>query len=448
MSKGKMLSAVALTTAAMLTISGCGGGASDQKSNSDAFDNNAKTEITLAGWSTSQDPTFANLIKEFNTTHPNVTISIKEYNADDYDKLLTADISAGSQPDVIPIKNFAKYYTYATESGGFADISDIANQYKGDSAINTSAFKVDGKYFGLPYRQDSWVLYYNKDMFDKAGVKTPDGTWTWDDYTKTAEELKKKLPEAGYDAASVFPTYQHNWQTVVQSFAYAQGGKDTKADFLKADFNYMKPFYKRALQWQNEGLTIDWSTSNATKVQYQAQFGTQKAAMLPMGTWFVSTFLSQIQKGDAQKFNWGIAPIPQNSKADTTKAPKTFGDPTGMAISSKAKGQKLAAAKEFVKWITSEKGSIALAKAGNTPAYFSKAVEDAFFSVKGTPQDALSKEAWVKHDISLQSPSSGNSAAIVDILSDAHSSIMTKSQSVDEALANASKTVKEQGLTE
>ena len=78
--------------------------------------------------------------------------------------------------------------------------------------------------------------------------------------------------------------YMHSWQAVVQSFAIAQSGKPASQTFLKADFSYMKPYYKRALAWQDDKLTIDWNTAFTNKVQYQPQFGTQKAAMMPMGT--------------------------------------------------------------------------------------------------------------------------------------------------------------------
>ncbi|MBT1178058.1 extracellular solute-binding protein [Bifidobacterium callimiconis] len=447
MKLNRVFKAVAVASVLGLALTGCGGGGdSAASSGSDSFDKNAKTEITFAGWSLSSTPEFQTLADAFMAKYPNVKVNVKEYSADDYDKQLTADISSGSQPDVFPIKNLQKYYTYS-QSGGLADLGDIANTYKSDKNIDISNYELDGKYYAMPYRQDSWVLFYNKDMMEKAGVATPDGTWTWDDYTKAAEELKTKLPAAGYDANSVYPIYQHNWQSVVQAFALAQTGYKPDTNFFKAKFDYMKPFYQRALKWQDEKLTIDWNTSNTTSVQYQAQFGTQKAAMMPMGTWYAATLVKQQKSGDADQFTWGIAPIPQNPDSKTkSDKPVTFGDPTGLAVSSKATGQQLAAAKEFVKFCAGEGGAEALAKIATTPAYFSDNVAKTYFSVDGMATDDLTKQAWQEHDTKPENPVGEGSDTIISLLKDAHSSIMTETSSVNDALAKATQNIKDQGL--
>lgn len=441
----RALAAVAAVAAVATLAAGCGSSASSSNKSSSANSTNAKETITLAGWSLAQTPEFKTLADGFHKAHPNITVKLKEYSADDYDKQLTADISAGAQPDVFPMKNLQKYYTYGHQSGGLADLTSIANSFKGDKYINVSPYKLDGKYFAMPYRADAWVLFYNKDMFKKAGVATPTDKWTWDDYTKAAAELKKKLPAAGYDSKSVYPMYQHNWQSVIQSFALAQSGKTPQQTFFKANFNYMKPYYQRALEWQNKGYTIDWNTSFTTKVQYQAEFGTEKAAMLPMGTWYAATLVQQQKTGDAHKFSWGMAPIPQNPATSLPSTPITFGDPTGLAVSSKDTGDKLAAAKEFVKWAAGEGGSLALAKIATTPAYFSPKVEKVFFG-EGMPQDALSKEAWAKHDTKAENPVGPGTDTIQSDLKDANSAIMTKSSSIDAALKDASDKVKSSGV--
>lgn len=443
----KALAAFAAVSTIAMLAAGCGSSSSSsQQSAKSADSTNQKVTITFAGWSLDQTPEFKTLADGFHKAHPNITVKLKEYSADDYDKQLTADISAGAQPDVFPMKNLQKYYTYGHESGGLADLSSIANSYKGNKYINVSPYKLDGKYYAMPYRADAWVLFYNKDMFKKAGVAEPNAKWTWDDYTKAAAELKKKLPAAGYDANSVYPMYQHNWQSVIQSFALAQSGKTAQQTFFKANFNYLKPYYKRALDWQEKGYTIDWNTSFTTKVQYQAQFGTQKAAMLPMGTWYAATLVSQQKSGDADKFEWGMAPIPQNPDTKLPSTPITFGDPTGLAVSSKDTGTKLAAAKEFVKWASGEGGSLALASIGTTPSYFSPKVQAKFFSADGMPQDELSKTAWSKHDTKAENPVGPGTDTIQSDLKDANSAIMTKSSSIDAALKDATDKIKSSGV--
>ena len=439
--------ALAVASAAAMLLAGCGGGSGTDASDKSGagFDENAKTTISLAGWSLDMTPEFKTLADGFHKAHPNVTINIKQYSADDYDKQLTADISSGAQPDVFPVKTMVKYVTYA-DSQGLADISDIAKGFQGDKHIDLNGYDHDDKYFALPYRSDTWVLFYNKDMFHKAGVEEPSAKWTWDDYTKAAKELKEKLPEAGYDGNSVYPMYMHNWQSVVQSFALAQSGKSADDTFLKGDFSYMEPYYKRALEWQDEKYTIDWNTSFTNKVQYQPQFGTQKAAMMPMGTWYAAVLVNQQQTGEADKFSWGMAPAPQNPDKKLPSTPITYGSPTSLAISSKISGQKLAAAKEFVKWAVGQGGAVELAKISTTPAYIDDKVTEAFFSPEGMASDQASKDAWSKHDRKMEVPVSGASDTINSILKDAHSSIMTGAKSPSDGLKEARQNVKDQGI--
>ena len=442
----RKIKATVAAIAAMATLSACGSGdTASGGSDSEAFDPNAKTTITMGAWTLGQNPEWKAMADAFMEEYPNVTIDIKEYSADDYDKQLTGDISANSQPDVIPLKTQGTYWGYVN-GGGFADISDVAKDFEGDKNIDISTLKVDGKYYALPYKNDSWLLFYNKEMFEKTGVAMPDGTWTWDDYTKAAEELKEKLPAAGYDKNQVYPTYLHNWQAAVQAFATSQ--TDSYTDFFKCDFDYMKPYYEQALKWQDEGLTIDYNTSFSTKVQYQAQFGTQKAAMMPMGTWYFVTFLAQQKSGDAETFDWGVAPMPQNEDWDPGTEPMTFGDPGTFAVSSLAKGQELAAAKEFVKWVAGEEGSKVLAGIGVSPAYASDEVVDVFFGADGMPQDDLSREAYQTHGRGPENPVGEFTQTIQSLLADAHSSIMSETKSIDDALADARQNCLDQGVAQ
>ncbi|WEV53159.1 extracellular solute-binding protein [Bifidobacterium sp. ESL0704] len=447
MKVSRPVGALAAVSALAMLLSGCGGGnGNSSASGSNEFDKNAKTEITMAGWSLKMTPEFKQLTDAFMKAYPNVTVKLKEYSADDYDKQLTADISAGAQPDVFPLKNMQKYTTYAS-SKGLADLSDVAKKYAGNKKIDMSMYKTsDGKYYGLPYRADHWVMFYNKDMFKKTGIKEPDGTWTWDDYTKVGEELKKKLPAAGYDANSVYPMYQHNWRSVVVSMALAQNGQPASKTYLKDNFNYTLPYYKRALKWQDDKLTINWNTSFTNKVQYQAQFGTQKAAMMPMGTWYAAAFLNQQKTGDAQKFDWGMAPVPQNPSKKMPSTPVTFGSPTGLAVSAKDTGQKAAAAKKFVEWAIGEGGADTLAKLTTTPAYINDKVTKDFFAADGMANDQLSKDAWSKFDMKLEQPVSSATDTIEDLLDKGHSAIMTETQKPDAGIKEVEDNVKNQGV--
>lgn len=429
--------ALSLTSAALATalaLSGCGAGSGSGGASADG-----SVEITLSGWNLSNTPEFKTLADGFMKDHTNVKVTLKEYSADDYDSQVTVDISGGATTDVVTMKNMSKYYSYAT-SGGLMDITDIATDL--GKNMDVSVYDLDGKYFAVPYRTDSWVMFYNKDMFAKAGVAEPKAGWTWDDFIKVCEELKAKLPAAGYDANAVKPTYMHSWQTVVQSFALAQ----TKgADYFSGDYSYMKPYYERALKMQDEDLTLSYSTATASKVQYQAQFGNQKAAMVPMGSWYIATLLDQQKSGAADTFEWGMVSVPQNPDQSVPSTPETFGSSTGFALSSKLSGAKLDAAREFVKWACGEGGATALAGITSTPAYMSDAVATAFFAKDGMPTDDQSKAAWSEHKTTPDTPIGAGTAEIQALLNVMHSAIMTGTKSIDKGLTDGTAEIKNSG---
>ncbi|WP_166844458.1 ABC transporter substrate-binding protein [Isoptericola sp. BMS4] len=414
--------AIGTSVAVALTLTACGGG-DEAPAEADG-----PVTLSLAGWSLDTTPEFQTLADAFHEENPDVTVELQEYSADDYDTQMTADLAAGSAPDLYVQKNLKNFFTYSS-GGQLMDVSDVAGDL--DPATGgVDAYEVDGATYAVPYRQDSWVLYYNKDLFEKAGVDAPDGSWTWDDYAEAAEELTAGL---GGDAEG---TYQHSWQSTLQGFALAQ---TEGADLTSGDFGYLEPYYDRALALQDAGAQVDFGTMTTNSLTYQAQFGTQKAAMMPMGSWYVATLVAQQDSGDADDFAWGMAPIPQAdaSTTGTDATPVTFGDPTGLGINPAIDESKVAAAKEFLAFAAGEGGAEALAEIGITPALLSDGVVDAYFALDGVPTDDLSRFAFATHDTRPENPVDPATAPLQNILGDAHTAIMSESASVADALAEA-----------
>jgi len=423
---------VGMSAAVALTLTACGGGSDD-----DAAAADGPVTLSLAGWSLSSTPEFQTLADAFHEENPDVTVELKEYaSGNDYDTQMTTDLAAGSAPDIYVMKNLRNFYTY--QSGQqLLDVSDVASDLDADTG-GLDAYEVDGKSYAVPYRQDSWVLFYDKDLFAQAGVAEPDGSWTWDDYADAAAQLTTGLKSAGSSATG---TYQHSWQSTVQGFALAQ----TKgAELASGDYDYLEPYYTRALQLQDEGAQPDFGTVTTNSLTYQAQFGTQQAAMMPMGSWYVATLIHQQESGEANDFEWGIAPAPQrdSSTAGTDNTPVTFGDPTGLGINPAIDDSKVQAAKDFLAFAAGEGGATALAEIGITPALLSDDVVDTFFAVDGAPADDLSTFAFSTHDTKPENPVGSTTATVQNILNDLHTSVMSGStpigDAIDEAASRAS----------
>ncbi|TQM85009.1 carbohydrate ABC transporter substrate-binding protein (CUT1 family) [Saccharothrix saharensis] len=384
--------------------------------------------LTMSAWSMKTTPEFAELAEAFQARNPEVKIEFKEYDATNYDTQLTADLAAGSAPDLYVLKNLKNFITYQAGEQ-LLDVSDVAGGL-GDEVNGLGNYKVDGVTYAVPYRQDSWYLYYNKDLFTAAGVTPPSGAWTWAEYEKAVADLAAGLKAAGSPAKAA---YQHVWQSTVQGLALAQ---TPGADLGSGDYGYLAPYYERALAQQKAGVQVDFGTATTTTLQYQAQFGTQQAATMLMGSWYVATLVAQQKKGDAQAFQWGFAPAPQRDASGKDK-PVTFGDPTGLGVNAAIDEGKTAAAKEFLAFVAGEDGAKALASIGITPATLTEPVVQAYFGVDGVPGDELSRFSFATHDTRAENPVSPQTAALQNILQETHSAIMSESTPVGEALAKA-----------
>ncbi|HWV49367.1 MAG TPA: extracellular solute-binding protein [Microbacterium sp.] len=417
----KILAAGSIAAVAALALAGC------SSDSGEPADPDAPVTLSLSAWSIETTPEFQLLADEFEKKHDNVKVELKEYDPAEYNTLVTADLAAGSGPDIITQKE-VKYVTTFQEGGQLLDVSDVALP---EGIGGASSYEVDGTAYAVPYRQDSWVLFYNKALFDAAGVEYPDGSWTWDDYATAAEALTTDASKGAY---------LHNWQSTVQGFANAQTG----TDILEGDFSNLQDYYDNTLALQDAGAQVDFNTAKANQLTYQGEFGTQKAAMLLMGTWYTATLIAQQASGEAGDFEWGIAPVPQldDSTAGTDNTPVTFGDPTGFGINAGIDEAKTDAAKAFLEFAASEEAAQLLAGIGITPALTSDAIAETYFGVEGAPTDELSAFAWATHETLPENPTSSKTAAIQGILADLHTAVMSGAEPIDSAITTAEERVK------
>ncbi|GAA2078578.1 ABC transporter substrate-binding protein [Microbacterium hatanonis] len=418
--KYKIAAAGALAVSAALTLTACGGGTTEAS---------GPVTLTLSGWSLTTTPEFQVLADGFHEKYPDVTVELKEYDPAEYNTLVTADLAAGAGPDIITQKE-VRYVTTFQEGGQLLDVSDVTLP---DGISGTGSYEIDGATYAVPYRQDSWVLYYNKDLFDAAGITYPDGSWTWDDYAAAEEDLAAALADTGSPA---YGAYQHRWQSTVQGFANAQS---PDADILSGEFDYLEPYYDRSIALQDDKAQVDYNTSAANQLGYGSEFGTQKAAMMLMGTWYVGSLAAQQASGDAQDFAWGVAPAPQydSSTAGIDNTPVTFGDPTGFGINAGIDGSKTQAAKDFLTYAASADAAKRLAEIAISPALLDDDIAESYFASPGVPTDELSRFAISTHETKPENPTSNKTAAVQSILGDLHTGVMSGSQSVGDAIATA-----------
>ncbi|MFK0009156.1 ABC transporter substrate-binding protein [Paenarthrobacter sp. NPDC090520] len=424
--KRTTLAAIALAVTAGLGLAGCSGaaGPADQPAA------NGKTKLTVSVWNYEGTPEFKALFDSYEAANPNIDIEPVDILADDYPQKVTTMLAGGDTTDVLTMKNVIDYSRYAS-NGQLQEIGDVVDKVGKDKLAGLDAFDMNGKYYAAPYRQDFWLLYYNKDLLKAAGVEDPKDL-TWDEYTA----LAKKLTTTGADGKKVYGTYHHIWRSVVEAISAAQNGQDQNS----GDYGYFEDQYNTALDLQKSGATLDFGTAKSQKTSYRTMFETGQAAMMPMGTWYIAGIL-QAKKDGKTNVNWGLAPMPQ--KNDDGKV-TTFGSPTAFAVNKNAVHSD--EAKKFIEWASGEEGAKAISKIGVVPALQNDAVKDAYFKLDGMPTDELSKKAFTPDTTALEMPVSDKSAATDKVLNQEHELIMVGERSVTDGIAEMGKRVKSEVL--
>ncbi|MEV6415716.1 sugar ABC transporter substrate-binding protein [Kribbella sp. NPDC051718] len=406
--------------AALALLAGCGG-----SSNGPAADGPQTIKVAL--WNYATTPEFKAIIDGFQQANPQIKVEPVDILADDYAEKVTTMLAGGDSTDVLTMKNVIDYARFGTR-GQLLPLTDQAKALDPAKYSGLKSYELDGKYFALPYRQDFWVLYYNKTLLEQAGApESKLQNLTWADYATLAKSLTK-----GDGPAKVYGAYQHTWRSVVEATAAAQTG----GDLLGGDYGFLKDQYTMTLGLQRDGALLPWATARSQKVTYNTMFSTGKAALMPMGTWYASTLLADTKSGKT-KVEWGMAPLPQRT-ADGKVT--TFGSPTAFAVNKNSKHAD--AAKKFVEWASSEAGATAVAKAGVTPSLQSQQILDTYFALPGVPGDPVAKKAFKPDNVVLEMPVGDKSSDVDQILTEEHELIMTGQKSLDDGLAEMAKRVK------
>ncbi|EKN65606.1 ABC transporter binding protein [Neobacillus bataviensis LMG 21833] len=176
-----------LFIAAMLLLAGCS--SSSSKKSDTAKD--GKVKLRFATWDVGSDVDLQQkMIDKFNKSHDNIEVTLEAYGSE-YDTKITAGMGAKDAPDIMYMWNYPQYKDALEPLDSY--IKKEGAEYK-DNFYETlwNYNSADGNVLGLPVGYTTHVVYYNKALFDKAGVEYPKAGWTWDDLQAAAKKLTNK----------------------------------------------------------------------------------------------------------------------------------------------------------------------------------------------------------------------------------------------------------------
>jgi multiple sugar transport system substrate-binding protein len=346
---------------AALVLAACGGGGDKKAASTPATSTTAShTPVTITLWNgfTNRELGVINqAVAAFHTSHPWITV--KSVGGINDDKIIAA-IRGGNAPDVA--QSFTADNTGAfCASGGWIDLKPYMDASKIDASMFPQAVQTytqyQGKRCALPMLADTYGLYYNKDLFKKAGITAPPKTMS--ELTADAKKLTVRDGDSfkvvGFDPAQGFyenapahygPLFGANWVDGDDKSAIA--ANPGWAEFMQWQKGLIDFYgFDKLRRWQ-AGAGDEFSASNA--------FERGKLAMAIDGE-YRTAFI----KAEHPDLNYGTAPMPvADSHPELYGAGYVTGNIIGIPKSSSHKD----AAWELVKYLTTDEHALALLSNG------------------------------------------------------------------------------------
>ena len=281
------------------------------------------------------------LVESFEAVNPTIDVKVTVADWDTYwDKLLTG-LSGGAAPDVFAMDGplFPDYQArdvlldlepFVTRDA--YDLGQLADQ--GVGVFKTA----DGGQFGLPRDLNVIALYYNKAMFDAAGIAYPDDTWDWAKLVEVGKQLTKDADGDGKVDQWGLYTETSDMENYWLSLVWQNGGEFFGADGKSTALN--TPQATGGVQFLQDLIYKDKILAEpAIFAETGDAFEQGLAAMEINGSWLVPTDL-------AAGLDFGIAPLPKGPAGRFTSV-----NPTGVVVYKSTKAPD--AAWEFVKYLVS-----------------------------------------------------------------------------------------------
>ena len=302
----------------------------------------------------------------FAETHPDVTVQFDTIPFGDYVQKLTLQLAGGNPPDLgWLLENSAPAFV---EAGVLADVGDTLNgtdgyDYGDLSEPAMGLWVKDDAVFGVPFSTSPFIVYYNKSLYDAAGLETPteraaDGSWTWDQLKSDAAALRDADAGVwGYETVDGQGYGARVWHNLIPIIR-AHGGDAWTDGNCRLDSEQSV----EAVKLFHDMVYADGS---AVPPGEQGDFFSGNAAL-------TVAQISRVSKLADVDFDWGIAPLPAGPAGEAAAIGQA-----GVVAFAQGKNKELAA--EFLAYMTN-KDNVATMAAFFPPARKSVLESESFLS--------------------------------------------------------------------
>jgi multiple sugar transport system substrate-binding protein len=324
-----------------------------------ATDASAKSEVRWLQWKTSEvgEKHMSELKAAFEKEHPDITLTLVDSPFTGFhDKAITL-FQAQKLADVLMIQ--VDWVAEYAELGMLEPLDEWSGKEPKafmDGIFPTFHKKWQGKLYYLPLHSGCVALYWNTDLFKKAGIPGPPKTW--DEFVAVAKKVTNPETKVFATTATLATEPPTNLTYDIYPLIYQAGGDVIDEKTNKAVFN--SPAGVKAIQWYVDlinvhKVAVPGVLSNGEK-EKRGNFGAGNVAMMFEGPWGIA-----IQKRLNANLPYDIATLPK----DVTTGTVVRGSLNSMTTQAKDKE----ATWKFLRWISGPVGNAMWARGtGDFPA--------------------------------------------------------------------------------
>lgn len=212
------------------------------------------------------------IVNSFMEKHPGITITTERSNWSGHYEKLRAELAAGEGPDIYLLDGvFVDQYAH---NGLIEDLTEFSKEIDEKSYLGIEELRYsDGRLYAIPQGIQVDVLYYNKDMFDEAGLEYPNEDWTLMDL----EEASIKLTTDNRYGFSLPPNHiRYSWYPIIRQFGGDILDRDRRNSTIKSD-----PYVREAMEFIYKMWNENRSVPHFSDIN--AGFGENSATYFPRG---------------------------------------------------------------------------------------------------------------------------------------------------------------------
>jgi fructooligosaccharide transport system substrate-binding protein len=282
-----------------------------------------------------------------------------------YENKIRMMIAGGEVGDIICIDT--PNIGYYAEMNALEPLNAYWDKADFDDLVGSSrsAMTWNGQIWASPLNEANTVLYYNREMFQAAGITAPtrlQDAWSLEQLLDAAIKLTKKDRNGNVEVYGIFPQMfsvdnRNEGMTFTQMlWTWWFGAEITSPDGKTVDGYFNSPASKAALQFYADLFN---KYQVAPSVSMSNPLASEKVAMYINGPWMVGTWKNNFPNFYNGK--WGAMPLPHGAKAASNAGS------WNLAITKQSKNKQLAW--QVISAITDSEGAyIYCSQTGNLPA--------------------------------------------------------------------------------